>query len=70
MAALLALDADHRAVSNFLVGCPAQRHPNRKTTRRIVSNDLNTGYGFATGPLSNCLQALFSKRRVAQSNCF
>jgi hypothetical protein len=31
MSSLLALDANDRAIGDFLVGLPVQRHPDRKT---------------------------------------
>src|SRR5271163_1790588 len=42
---LLALNADQRAVGGLHVGVPVQRHPDRKTGRRVASNDLNAGNG-------------------------
>jgi hypothetical protein len=38
---LLALDANDRAIGDFLVGLPVQRHPDRKTDRCVTSNNLN-----------------------------
>jgi hypothetical protein len=70
MPSLLALNADHRAIGDFLVGLPVQRHPDRKADRRIISNDLNAANGFAPGPLSDGLQALLSESPVAHSRCF
>jgi hypothetical protein len=67
MSSLLALDADHRAIGDFHVGLPIQRHPNRKAARCVVSNDLNATNGLTARPLSNGVQAFFSERRVGQS---
>jgi hypothetical protein len=53
----------------FHVGLPKQRHPNGKAAGRIVSKDLNATNGLAARPLSNGVQAFFSERRVAQSDC-
>jgi hypothetical protein len=63
MPSFLALNADHRAIGDFLLAFPynVQRHPDRKTPPRIFSNDLNAVNGLAPGPLSNGLQALFSE---------
>jgi hypothetical protein len=41
MSSLLALDANDRAIGDFLVGLPVQRHPDRKTDRCVTSNNLN-----------------------------
>jgi hypothetical protein len=65
MSSLLTLNGFDRAISGFLISLPVQRHPDRKTARRIVSNDLNATNGLAPGPLSNGLQALFSESPVA-----
>jgi hypothetical protein len=62
MSSLLALDANDRAIGDFLVGLPVDRHPDRKTDRCVTSINLNATNGFAPGPLSNGLQALFSPR--------
>ena len=69
LSSLLALDADHRAIGDFHVGLPIQRHPNRKAAGRIVSKDLNATNGLTARPLSNGVQAFFSERRVGQSDC-
>jgi len=69
MSSLLALNVDERAVCDFLVGLPVQRHPDRKVARLIASNDLDATHGLAPGPLSNGLQALFSESSIAQSDC-
>ena len=61
MSSLLALNVDDRAICDFLVGLPVQRHPDRKVARLIASNDLNAAHGLAPRPLSNGLQALFSE---------
>ena len=45
----LALNVDHRAIGGH-VGLPVQRHLDRKTGRRVVSNDLNTGNGLTSWP--------------------
>jgi hypothetical protein len=70
MPTLLALDAADSAIGGSLVGLPVQRHPDRETARRVVSNDLNAANGFASGPVSDGLQALFSESPVAHSDCF
>src|ERR1700722_2757928 len=70
LSSLLALDADHRAIGDFHVGLPIQRHPNRKAARCVVSNDLNATNGLTARPLSNGVQAFFAERRVAQSDCY
>jgi hypothetical protein len=70
MSSLLALDAGDRVIGDFLVGLPVQRPPDRKTARCVISNNLNAANGLAPGPLSNGLQALFSKSPVAHSDCF
>src|SRR5258708_89656 len=67
---LLALNADDRAISNFLVCLPVQGHPDRKITRPVVSNDSNTADGFTARPLSNRLQALLSESPVAYPDGF
>ena len=69
MSSLLALNVDERAICDFLVGLPVQRHPDRKVARLIASNDLDATHGLAPGPLSNGLQALFSESPIAQSDC-
>src|SRR4029077_2628255 len=69
MSSLLALNVDERAICDFLVGLPVQRHPDRKVARLIASNDLNASHGLAPGPLFNGLQALFSESPIAQSDC-
>jgi hypothetical protein len=69
LSSLLALDADHRAIGNSLVGLSIQRHPNGKAAGRIVSNDLNATNGLTARPLSNCVHAFFSERRVGQPDC-
>jgi hypothetical protein len=43
---LLAPHADHRPIGSLHVGLAVQRHPDRKTGRRVVSNDLNAGIDF------------------------
>jgi hypothetical protein len=58
MSSLLALHAIDRAIGDFLVGLSVQRHPDRKTARYLISNDVNSAYGLASRPLSNSLQAL------------
>jgi hypothetical protein len=68
MSSLLALDATDRAIGNFFVGLPVQRNPDRKTTRWLVSNYLNTANGLAPRPLSNSLQALLAESPVARSD--
>ena len=65
MSSLLALDVDDRAIGDFLVGLPVQRHPDGKAARLIAPNDLNTAHGLAAGPLSNGLHALFSESPIA-----
>ena len=45
MSSPLALDVDNRAIGDFLVGLPVQRHPDGKAARLIASNDLNAGNG-------------------------
>jgi hypothetical protein len=67
---LPALNADDRAISNFLVGLPLKGHPDRKTTRPVVSNDLNAADGFTAWPLSNRLKALLSESPVAYPDRF
>jgi hypothetical protein len=47
---LLALNVDHRAIGGLHVGLPVQRHLDRKTGRRVVSNDLNAGNGLTPWP--------------------
>jgi hypothetical protein len=69
MSSLLALNVDERAICDFLVGLPVQRHPDGKAARFIASNDLNAAHGLAPGPLSNGLQALFSESPIVQSDC-
>jgi hypothetical protein len=51
MSSLLALNVDDRAICDFFVGLPVQRHPDRKVARLIASNDLNASHGLAPGPL-------------------
>jgi hypothetical protein len=70
MSSLLALDANDRAIGDFLVGLPVDRHPDRKTDRCVTSNNLNATNGLAPGPLSNGLQALFSESPVAHRDRF
>ena len=70
MSSLLALDANDRAIGDFLVGLPVQRHPDRKTDPCVTSNNLNATNGLAPGPLSNGLQALFSESLVAHRDRF
>jgi hypothetical protein len=41
MPTFLALYAADSAIGGSLVGLPVQRHPDRETARRVVSNDLN-----------------------------
>ena len=65
MSSLLALDANDRAIGDFLVGLLVQRHPDRKTDRCVTSNNLNATNGLAPGPMSNGIQALSSERPVA-----
>jgi len=65
MSSLLALDVDDRAIGDFLVGPPVQRHSDGKAARLIASNDLNAAHGLAAGPLSNGLHALFSESPIA-----
>src|ERR1700686_4494650 len=68
MSSLLALDATDRAIGNFFVGLPVQRNQDRKTTRWLISNYLNTANGLAPRPLSNSLQALLAESPVARSD--
>ena len=70
MSSLLALDANDRAIGDFLVGLPVRVTRTRKTDRCVTSNDLDATNGLAPGPLSNGLQALFSESTIAQSDCF
>ena len=70
MSSLLALDEVDRAIGDFFVGLPVQRHPDRKPARCVISNNLNAANGLAPRPLSNGLQALFSENPVAHSDCF
>jgi hypothetical protein len=44
---LLPLNADHRAIGDFLSGLPVQGYPDRKDARRI-SNDLNAANGLSS----------------------
>jgi hypothetical protein len=66
---LLAPDAIDRAIGDPLVGLSVQCHPDRKSARRIVPDDLNGANGLAPGPLSDGLQALLSQSPVTQSDC-
>jgi hypothetical protein len=70
MPTLLALYAADSAIGGSLVGLPLQRHPDRETARRVVSNDPNAANGLASGPVSDGLQVLFSESPVAHSDCF
>jgi hypothetical protein len=70
MSSLLALDEVDRAIGDFFVGLPVQRHPDRKPARCVISDNLNAANGLAPRPLSNGLQALFSESPVAHSDCF
>jgi hypothetical protein len=66
---LLAPDAIDRAIGSLFIGLSVQRHPDRKSARRRVPDDLNGANGLAPGPLSDGLQALLSQSAVAQSDC-
>ena len=67
MSSLLTLDAIDRAIGDFLVGLPVQRHPDGEAARPIASsNDLNAAHGLAPGPLSNGLHALFSESPIVE----
>src|SRR5260370_39215996 len=68
MPSLLTPDVIDRAIGDLLVGLTVQRHPDRKTARCFISNNLNAANGLAPGPLSNGLQALLSEGPVAQSD--
>src|ERR1700738_4493907 len=70
MPTFLALYASDSAIGGSLVGLPVQRHPDRETARRVVSDDLNPTNGLAPGPLSDSLQALLPESGVAQSDRF
>jgi hypothetical protein len=70
MPSFLALDAVDGAIGCFLVGLPVQCHFDREPAPSVVSNDLDAANGFAPGPLSDLLEALFSESPVAHSNCF
>jgi hypothetical protein len=67
---LLALDAGHCPISESRIGFSIQGYPNRKAAGYIVSNDLNSGNRFATGPLPHGLKAFSAKRPVVQADRF
>jgi hypothetical protein len=67
---LLALDAGHGPIGQSRIGCSVQGYPNRKAAGSIVSNDLNSGNRFATGPLPYGLKAFFAKRPIVQADRF
>jgi hypothetical protein len=67
---LLTLDRGHGAIRDFLICLPVQRDSHRKAGRAVVPNDLNAADAFATRPLSNRLQTIFSEIRVAHSDRF
>jgi hypothetical protein len=52
MSPLLVLDANDRAIGDFLVGLPVQRHSDRKTDPCVTSNNLNATNGLAPGLLA------------------
>ena len=64
MSSLLALDANDRAIGDFLVGLPIQRPPGRKTARCVIPNYVNAANRLAPRPLPNGLQALLSQSPV------
>jgi hypothetical protein len=64
MSPLLAPDAIDGTVGDSLVGLAVQCHPDRKSARRLVPDDLNGANGLAPGPLSDGLQALLSQSAV------
>jgi hypothetical protein len=70
-ASLLALhEGDRRAIGGFLVGLPVQSHADREAAGGVISNNLDATYRFASRPLANGFEALFSKGPIAHSNCF
>jgi hypothetical protein len=64
MPPLLALHATDRTICSFPVGLSVQRHPDGKSARRLVPDDLDGANGLAPGPLSDGLQALLSQSAV------
>jgi hypothetical protein len=70
MSSFLTLNADHRTISDSLVGLSVQGDTDRKAGRAIVPNDLNAADCLAAGPLSNGFQAIFPESPVAHSDCF
>jgi hypothetical protein len=65
---LLALNAFDGTVRDFRIGAAVQRHPDRKTGRRVVSDDLDASHRLASRPVANGFQAFLSERPVGQSN--
>jgi hypothetical protein len=68
MPSLLALHASDRAISGFFVSLAVQRHADGEAARRVLTNDLDAAYRFASRPLANGFEALLSKRPIAHSN--
>jgi hypothetical protein len=67
---LFALNAIDRAIGGLDVGVPVQRHPDRKSGRRVASDDLNAGNSLAPGPKPNCLKAFLAESPIPDANCF
>jgi hypothetical protein len=65
---LLTLNAGHRTISCFSFGLSIQRYRDAKPPMLVASNDLNAANCLAAGPLSDRVQAFFSKSRVVQSD--
>jgi hypothetical protein len=68
MPSLLALHVGERAIGGLFVSLPIQRHSDGEAAWRIFSNDLDTAYRFASRPLTDGFQALFSECRIAHTN--
>jgi hypothetical protein len=64
MSSLLALHATDRTIGSSPVGLSVQRHPDGKSARHLVPDDLDGANGLAPGPLSDGLQALLSQSAV------
>jgi hypothetical protein len=70
MPPLFALNAGYGAIGNSLFGYSIQGYPNWKAARYIVSKDLNSGNGCATGPLPHGVKAFFAECPIAEADRF
>jgi hypothetical protein len=68
--ALLALHADHRSIGGLHIGLSIQRHPDRKPSGGVVSNNPNAGNRLAPGPQTNRLKAFLPEGSVTDPDRF